>query len=643
MTANAPYYQMPSGQFITAPSSTNATPSHFVSEADEYDLATAAVASPHEHNSASFSENTVCHTPVDTSMTTTEENRNLAELLEAATTAAGQAAQAMDAHDAVITSTAVRDKGRKKRASCSSTDDVVQTLQTSTVIAAKRRRVDVPTDPQLRNTEYDSRDSPKSTTVPPCSESLLTDARTAGVHSAAALFRRPSEKTSRKYTRPPMSKLFMSLRLSPENFLQLQAQAKAYMLDTTYPERQKCVGNRGKGDTDMVKLRLFNCVRDFLDDGVGEHFFGENVEKPGEQDAIEAARALGEDKVPTIKERLMWPRDGNEIIGLVTPLMRRMVTNERQRMYAIETRKGGAKRKDEEDSVEDVAQQIGQSSPDHSAHGENAEQVLQPAFDPTLCQVSHTSQSASPLVGTPSTQRQALVAHLTHSSRIVQDDSLDATDVQLPTEGSTEPRLSNINIFLTLAAHSGIKLDQKRILEEPPNHLTNYQWDDFLREITRLLKRAKAKYPSIREHVKAQNTCSTSLLATINTINNSSNLTDNLRELAAAANAMQSDNNIINGEGSAKKNIDMVTTNEGGTLGDGGAIAADSLADPETTLLPRHVIKTVGPNGWEVIEDAEQWSNLLMRRGLEVWADGVVNMIVELVDIPSRMERRKEG
>jgi hypothetical protein len=142
-----------------------------------------------------------------------------------------------------------------------------------------------------------------------------------------------------------MSKLFMSLQLTPENFLQLQARAKAYMLDPAHPERQSCVGNRGKGDTDMVKLKLFNCVRDFLTDGAGDQFFGEHVEKPAENDTIEAARALGEDKVPA-EGKLVWPRDGNRIISLVTPLLRRMVTNERQRMYAIETRKGGRKKDD---------------------------------------------------------------------------------------------------------------------------------------------------------------------------------------------------------------------------------------------------------------------------------------------------------
>jgi hypothetical protein len=122
-----------------------------------------------------------------------------------------------------------------------------------------------------------------------------------------------------------MSKLFTSLELSPENFLHLQAAAKAYMLDDDHPERRDCVGQRGKGDTEMVKLRLWNCVRDFLEaEQNGERYFGEHVVSEG----------MG-------PRTLIWPRDQHKIISLVIPLLRRMVTNERQRQYAIETRKGG--------------------------------------------------------------------------------------------------------------------------------------------------------------------------------------------------------------------------------------------------------------------------------------------------------------
>jgi hypothetical protein len=80
-------------------------------------------------------------------------------------------------------------------------------------------------------------------------------------------------------TGPPMSKLFTSLELTPEQFLHLQAAAKTHMLDPNYPERRDCVGNRGRTDTDMVKLKLFGCVKSFLEDeGWGERCFGTNAE-----------------------------------------------------------------------------------------------------------------------------------------------------------------------------------------------------------------------------------------------------------------------------------------------------------------------------------------------------------------------------
>jgi hypothetical protein len=436
MVTYAPYYQMRSGHFAPTPSSANAMPSHMVPEDGDYDPsdATDAAFSSHEQDTASFLRHTARQTSVDTPVNTLEENHNLAELLEAATTAAGQAAQAMDAHDAVTAKTERGDKGSRKRIPSPPSNNVDDLPRPDAVIATKRRRVDMPTDPQLQSTQQESCSSSKSTSVPPSGESLLNDARAAGVHSAAALFRRASEKTTtRKYTRPPMSKLFMSLQLSPENFLQLQAQAKSYMLDTTYPERQNCVGNRGKGDTDMVKLRLFNCVRDFLNGGAGEQFFGEDVEKPGERDAIEAARALGEDNALSSEERLAWPRDGNKIISLVTPLMRRMVTNERQRMYAIETRKGGSKKKDKEESVEVVAQQVNPSPSDHSNQGENVKQRFVPALDPSLDQVSQTSRPTSPSISSPTTLGQIHVAYVARLNRTIENESLHATNLLVST------------------------------------------------------------------------------------------------------------------------------------------------------------------------------------------------------------------
>ncbi|KAF7528713.1 hypothetical protein PCG10_010249 [Penicillium crustosum] len=200
----------------------------------------------------------------------------------------------------------------------------------------KRKRNDDNLDPALagaglsgaQHQSHSAQQTPhgytgESIDIRPEQQQSLSDARAVGIHSAAALFRQPSG--NKKYTRPPISKMFSSLEISPENFLHLQAAAKNYMLNDEHPERRDCVGQRGKGDTEMVKLRLWNCVRQFLEaEGNGERFFGENVVNEG----------MG-------PRAYIWPRDQHKIISLVIPLLRRMVTNERQRQYAIETRKGG--------------------------------------------------------------------------------------------------------------------------------------------------------------------------------------------------------------------------------------------------------------------------------------------------------------
>lgn len=284
-------------------------------------------------------------------------NDQFAGLLEAATAAAGQEAQdcqkGVDPKKAVIKHlpmratrlSSVTDKqgeqngrplpGNLKRRRTSAVNVQQHSLVPHTYREgsdeaserpSKRKRVREPSESDcLEIAAKDPQDGQGSTSdfrAGPRQQSL-SDARTAGVHSAAALFRRVSS-TSRKHTRPPMSKLFSSLELPPEVFLHLQAAAKGYMLDPVHPERTDCVGQRGKGDTEMVKLRLWHCVKEFLEgEGFGEKFFGRHV--PGDCGTTRA---------------LVWPSQANEIISALTPLLRRMVTNERQRQYALVTRKG---------------------------------------------------------------------------------------------------------------------------------------------------------------------------------------------------------------------------------------------------------------------------------------------------------------
>ncbi|POS86365.1 hypothetical protein EPUL_001465 [Erysiphe pulchra] len=155
--------------------------------------------------------------------------------------------------------------------------------------------------------------------TPALSPCLVSDSRLAGIHAAAALFRRPSA-ASKKYTRAPISKIFISLDITAEMFLKLQGAAKIYMLDEKFPERRKAIGAKSRSEKDLNKLKLYSLVKHFLEEeGWGEHCFGCGSE--------------GADQ-----RKFKWPDSKNKIIKLVTPLMRRMVTNERQRRYANETR-----------------------------------------------------------------------------------------------------------------------------------------------------------------------------------------------------------------------------------------------------------------------------------------------------------------
>ncbi|QSZ30906.1 hypothetical protein DSL72_000464 [Monilinia vaccinii-corymbosi] len=180
--------------------------------------------------------------------------------------------------------------------------------------------------------------------------------RAYGVHGAAAIFRKTSA-ANRKCARPAMSAVFTKLELAPEDFITLQAAAKDYMLDPKHPDRSACVGSKGKRDSDMTKLKLYSCVRNFLADeeeggeGWGEKLFGKNSPSGATR-------------------KWMWPQMPNRIISRVTPLLRRMVTNERQRLYALNQR---IRRRKEEELF-----QL------HAASSSNGQASKSPSIDPKL-------------------------------------------------------------------------------------------------------------------------------------------------------------------------------------------------------------------------------------------------------------------
>ena len=181
-------------------------------------------------------------------------------------------------------------------------------------------------------------------------------------HSAAVLFREPSAK-SKKYSRPPLGKVYTSLELAPEVFLRLQSAGKEFMLDPTHPDRSEVVGCRSHtGGPDVAKLKLFNCVEEFLGvAGNGELFFGHEA---------------GPDFPGAPSRTMFWPEDAQKIIKFCMPLMRKMVTNERQRQYAATTRKSGAQKESAEPSAIDEMEMAQDAMDAAQEHEEVEEKVM---------------------------------------------------------------------------------------------------------------------------------------------------------------------------------------------------------------------------------------------------------------------------
>jgi hypothetical protein len=55
------------------------------------------------------------------------------------------------------------------------------------------------------------------------------------------------------------------------------------MLDPDHPDRYETVGSKERGDNDMVKLKLFSCVKTFLEDKWGDRLWGKGATEPEKQ------------------------------------------------------------------------------------------------------------------------------------------------------------------------------------------------------------------------------------------------------------------------------------------------------------------------------------------------------------------------
>jgi hypothetical protein len=451
--------------------------------------------------------------------------------------------------------------------------------------------------------------------------------RAPGVHSAAALFRKPTGRTAKKYTRPPMAHLFMSLQLLPENFLHLQSAAKAYMLDPSHPERQDCVGNRGRGDTDMVKLRLFNCVRAFLEEGCGERFFGEHAPVPGKSESEEVQRSLGvgfdgigirdNTKVGNdaeSKREFVWPKDATKIITMVTPLMRRMVTNERQRKYAVETRRGGKMEREKEKmdvELRPTPEQMQQQ------YERDIQQLPTTSFAPT-----HPNAESIDL-----SKAKHLQEHdsLPIESQIVPDSRISPTD--MVQQHHSTSHASHNHIIQVLIVRNNVLLHPRLDLPIQNRHSRTHDltWVNLQAFVTDLL--------------------STMDVALENTVN-STNVEEPAEHHTKDATIMHGA--ALAAQEAAKKALDVDKGNSMASIDENGAKYQDSTSakasDDETRVVTGGSgcssnerglsdvcnIKAFTPSGLVKVESDGEWEVVKEAVTDVVWMEGILKVVVEV-------------
>jgi len=157
-----------------------------------------------------------------------------------------------------------------------------------------------------------------------------------------------------------------------------------------------------------------------------------------------------------------------------------------------------------------------------------------------------------------------------------------------------------------------------------------------------LLKKARARYPGLRQRQRLAS-------------RQNQTGADNLRGLAVAANALQSDGAVhdavspdLSAALEAPDTIDLDPHAD--SSHNGHSVPAISLAsstatptlttttntdDPSHTStgpdhLPDYIVKSIGPNGWAIITNEHDWYHVLREKAFAVWADGVCNVLVEL-------------
>lgn len=167
----------------------------------------------------------------------------------------------------------------------------------------------------------------------------------------------------------------------------------------------------------------------------------------------------------------------------------------------------------------------------------------------------------------------------------------------------------------------GAKINERRITAEPHAHLAWYDYNDFLREVTSLLQGAISTHPNLRSST---------------TLRQEPGNNNNLRGLAAAANALQTEHippaSVAMSRSTSGATAIEIPLAEEAFQAPISVVPLHSMTnDSDKRLLSSCIIKSLGAEGWRRICSADDWYSVLREKALAVWADGVCNVLVEIL------------
>lgn len=282
-------------------------------------------------------------------------------------------------------------------------------------------------------------------------------------------------------------------------------------------------------------------------------------------------------------------------------------------MYAIETRRGGSKKKemtpmsncDETQPLPDTEQAIAQIQPQSQAASPNIVSPVQTQSP----QNNVTFPTPLPPTSPSSDRAPATVTHYSESEPTVKPSP--GEKLKLPTEQSPELHLAKINIFAAKNGH--VLRSEKRFTSISSAPLLHMTWLELSFRIVDLIKETLQLYPDLQEELDRS----------------ASMGPEALRGLAAAATEMNHHNTGAQTDGTPN----MITVDQSARPPSSQMHppSSSAAAAPSKVALPEYKVGAQTSYGWASISNEQEWVRVKRDLARALWADRVCNVVVTLL------------